>query len=191
MDGPGIIPALLNLTFSPQAFDFLLLLRADSLHRLGLPSKDGAVRFSPYCVCDAMCVSAVPPSSGPGSQPFSAPGVLVGLRDVAQLSDGSVGQAGRLHPALRPECCFYLLPQGARERPREEGQRPPVASHRAARPCARGPRGAAWLSALLPALPRPAAVLEAGEPAQLLSLCRPPRGLLRCARCPPKVTAVL
>ncbi|XP_075420589.1 tuberin isoform X11 [Tenrec ecaudatus] len=35
-----------------QAFDFLLLLRADSLHRLGLPSKDGAVRFSPYCLCD-------------------------------------------------------------------------------------------------------------------------------------------
>lgn len=52
------------ISFCPQAFDFLLLLRADSLHRLGLPSKDGAVRFSPYCVCDAMCVSAVPPSSG-------------------------------------------------------------------------------------------------------------------------------
>ena len=38
---------------SPQAFDFLLQLRADSLHRLGLPSKDGLVRFSPYCVCAA------------------------------------------------------------------------------------------------------------------------------------------
>ncbi|EPY88948.1 tuberin [Camelus ferus] len=37
-----------------QAFDFLLLLRADSLHRLGLPNKDGVVRFSPYCVCDYM-----------------------------------------------------------------------------------------------------------------------------------------
>lgn len=44
---------------SPQAFDFLLQLRADSLHRLGLPSKDGLVRFSPYCVCDYMY--------GPGS----------------------------------------------------------------------------------------------------------------------------
>lgn len=37
-----------------QAFDFLLLLRADSLHRLGLPNKDGVVRFSPYCLCDSL-----------------------------------------------------------------------------------------------------------------------------------------
>ena len=43
---------------SPQAFDFLLLLRADSLHRLGLPTKDGVVRFSPYCLCDYMYVWA-------------------------------------------------------------------------------------------------------------------------------------
>lgn len=43
---------------SLQAFDFLLLLRADSLHRLGLPSKDGVVRFSPYCLCDYMYVWA-------------------------------------------------------------------------------------------------------------------------------------
>ncbi|XP_034781714.2 tuberin-like [Acipenser ruthenus] len=35
-----------------QVFDFLLLLRADSLHRLGIPNKDGVVRFSPYCLCD-------------------------------------------------------------------------------------------------------------------------------------------
>uniref|UniRef100_A0A8C3NM21 Tuberin n=1 Tax=Geospiza parvula TaxID=87175 RepID=A0A8C3NM21_GEOPR len=35
-----------------QVFDFLLMLRADSLHRLGLANKDGAVRFSPYCLCD-------------------------------------------------------------------------------------------------------------------------------------------
>ncbi|XP_074867240.1 tuberin isoform X8 [Carettochelys insculpta] len=35
-----------------QVFDFLLMLRADSLHRLGLTNKDGAVRFSPYCLCD-------------------------------------------------------------------------------------------------------------------------------------------
>lgn len=39
-----------------QAFDFLLLLRADALHRLGLPTKDGVVRFSPYCLCDYMYV---------------------------------------------------------------------------------------------------------------------------------------
>lgn len=41
---------------SLQAFDFLLLLRADALHRLGLPTKDGVVRFSPYCLCDYMYV---------------------------------------------------------------------------------------------------------------------------------------
>ncbi|XP_031419844.1 tuberin isoform X1 [Clupea harengus] len=35
-----------------QVFDFLLLMRADSLHRLGVPNKDGALRFSPYCHCD-------------------------------------------------------------------------------------------------------------------------------------------
>ncbi|KFW70858.1 Tuberin [Pygoscelis adeliae] len=35
-----------------QGFEFLLMLRADSLHRLGLSNKDGAVRFSPYCLCD-------------------------------------------------------------------------------------------------------------------------------------------
>uniref|UniRef100_A0A670Y264 Tuberin n=1 Tax=Pseudonaja textilis TaxID=8673 RepID=A0A670Y264_PSETE len=37
-----------------QVFDFLLSLRADALlHRLGLPTKDGLVRFSPYCLCDS------------------------------------------------------------------------------------------------------------------------------------------
>ncbi|XP_063058708.1 tuberin [Engraulis encrasicolus] len=35
-----------------QVFDFLLLMRADSLHRLGVPNKDGVMRFSPYCHCD-------------------------------------------------------------------------------------------------------------------------------------------
>lgn len=35
-----------------QVFDFFLLMRADSLHRLGVPNKDGAMRFSPYCYCD-------------------------------------------------------------------------------------------------------------------------------------------
>ncbi|KAG9337413.1 hypothetical protein JZ751_028834 [Albula glossodonta] len=35
-----------------QVFDFLLLVRADSLHRLGVPNKDGVLRFSPYCHCD-------------------------------------------------------------------------------------------------------------------------------------------
>ncbi|KAJ8383689.1 hypothetical protein AAFF_G00215310 [Aldrovandia affinis] len=35
-----------------QVFDFLLLLRADSLHRLGVPNKDGVLRFSAYSHCD-------------------------------------------------------------------------------------------------------------------------------------------
>ncbi|KAJ8283454.1 hypothetical protein COCON_G00023040 [Conger conger] len=35
-----------------QVFDFLLQMRADSLHRLGVPNKDGGLRFSPYCLCD-------------------------------------------------------------------------------------------------------------------------------------------
>ncbi|GAB5583199.1 tuberin isoform X5 [Prionailurus iriomotensis] len=61
-----------------QAFDFLLLLRADSLHRLGLPSKDGAVRFSPYCVCDSTCVSAL----------------LLQFRAVAEPERGSEKKAG-------------------------------------------------------------------------------------------------
>uniref|UniRef100_A0A8U7NC85 Tuberin n=1 Tax=Corvus moneduloides TaxID=1196302 RepID=A0A8U7NC85_CORMO len=44
--------AVLGLLIILQVFDFLLMLRADSLHRLGLSNKDGAVRFSPYCLCD-------------------------------------------------------------------------------------------------------------------------------------------
>nr|XP_057925412.1 tuberin isoform X1 [Doryrhamphus excisus] len=35
-----------------QVFDFFLMMRADSFHRVGVPNKDGAMRFSPYCYCD-------------------------------------------------------------------------------------------------------------------------------------------
>ncbi|XP_033976496.1 tuberin isoform X2 [Trematomus bernacchii] len=35
-----------------QVFDFFLMMRVDSLHRLGVPNKDGVLRFSPYCYCD-------------------------------------------------------------------------------------------------------------------------------------------
>ncbi|KAM3864924.1 tuberin isoform 4-T4 [Diretmus argenteus] len=35
-----------------KVFDFFLMMRADSLRRLGVPNKDGAMRFSPYCYCD-------------------------------------------------------------------------------------------------------------------------------------------
>ncbi|XP_006893939.1 PREDICTED: tuberin [Elephantulus edwardii] len=59
-----------------QAFDFLLLLRADSLHRLGLPNKDGAVRFSPYCLCDHVEPdrSSDKKANGPLSPPTGPPG---------------------------------------------------------------------------------------------------------------------
>ncbi|XP_040604200.1 tuberin isoform X6 [Mesocricetus auratus] len=58
-----------------QAFDFLLLLRADSLHRLGLPNKDGVVRFSPYCLCDCMELerASEKKASGPLSPPAGPP----------------------------------------------------------------------------------------------------------------------
>ncbi|XP_061576654.1 tuberin isoform X5 [Cololabis saira] len=39
-------------TIRLQVFDFFLMMRADSLHRIGVPNKDGAIRFSPYCYCD-------------------------------------------------------------------------------------------------------------------------------------------
>ncbi|XP_019504068.1 PREDICTED: tuberin isoform X3 [Hipposideros armiger] len=59
-----------------QAFDFLLLLRADALHRLGLPTKDGVVRFSPYCLCDYMEPErgSEKKASGPLSPPTGPPG---------------------------------------------------------------------------------------------------------------------
>ncbi|XP_069065851.1 tuberin isoform X3 [Pleurodeles waltl] len=63
-----------------QVFEFLLLLRADSLQRLGLPNKEGAVRFSPYCLCDYVdsetraserkaAVSMSPPAGSPSNSP--------------------------------------------------------------------------------------------------------------------------
>uniref|UniRef100_A0A674PC77 Tuberin n=1 Tax=Takifugu rubripes TaxID=31033 RepID=A0A674PC77_TAKRU len=36
-----------------QVFDFFLMMRADSLHRIGVPNKDRAMRFSPYCYSSA------------------------------------------------------------------------------------------------------------------------------------------
>nr|XP_056722512.1 tuberin [Euleptes europaea] len=54
-----------------QVFDFLLLLRADSLHRLGLATKDGLVRFSPYCLCDFVELEKKP--AGALSPPAGSP----------------------------------------------------------------------------------------------------------------------
>ncbi|XP_047220193.1 tuberin isoform X3 [Girardinichthys multiradiatus] len=39
-------------TIRLQVFDFFLKMHADSLHRIGVPNKDGVMRFSPYCYCD-------------------------------------------------------------------------------------------------------------------------------------------
>ncbi|XP_054636299.1 tuberin isoform X4 [Dunckerocampus dactyliophorus] len=63
-----------------QVFDFFLMMRADSLHRVGVPNKDGAMRFSPYCYCDTgdpekrasekkPTGSTSPPASGPPPTP--------------------------------------------------------------------------------------------------------------------------
>ncbi|XP_013373112.1 PREDICTED: tuberin isoform X3 [Chinchilla lanigera] len=63
-----------------QAFDFLLLLRADALHRLGLPTKDGIVRFSPYCLCDSTEPERASDkkAGGPLSPPTGPPGSASG-----------------------------------------------------------------------------------------------------------------
>lgn len=55
--GRGASPSTTRARSLLQVFDFLLMLRADSLHRLGLSNKDGAVRFSPYCLCNLVYVS--------------------------------------------------------------------------------------------------------------------------------------
>uniref|UniRef100_A0AAR2K774 Tuberin n=1 Tax=Pygocentrus nattereri TaxID=42514 RepID=A0AAR2K774_PYGNA len=54
-----------------QVFDFLLLMRADSLHRLGVPNKDGVLRFSPYCYCDKREAEKKP--TGTVSPPAGSP----------------------------------------------------------------------------------------------------------------------
>ncbi|XP_042293954.1 LOW QUALITY PROTEIN: tuberin [Sceloporus undulatus] len=66
-----------------QVFDFLLSLQADSLHRLGLATKDGPVRFSPYCLCDFVepekkPAGALSPPSGSPSLPPSSTAIRTG-----------------------------------------------------------------------------------------------------------------
>ncbi|XP_064151444.1 tuberin isoform X5 [Loxodonta africana] len=77
-----------------QAFDFLLLLRADALHRLGLPNKDGAVRFSSYCLCDHMepehglekkASGPVSPPTGPTVPAPAGPTVRLGYLPYSLL----------------------------------------------------------------------------------------------------------
>uniref|UniRef100_A0A2I3H7F7 Tuberin n=1 Tax=Nomascus leucogenys TaxID=61853 RepID=A0A2I3H7F7_NOMLE len=115
-----------------QAFDFLLLLRADSLHRLGLPNKDGVVRFSPYCVCDYMepergsekktSGPLSPPTGPPGPAP-AGPAVRLGslpysllfrvlLQCLKQESDWKVLKLvlGRLPESLRYKVLIFTSP---------------------------------------------------------------------------------
>ncbi|XP_066496483.1 tuberin isoform X3 [Tiliqua scincoides] len=71
-----------------QVFDFLLSLRADSLHRLGLATKVGLVRFSPYCLCDFVepekrssekkPAGALSPPSGSPSTPAQGAAIRTG-----------------------------------------------------------------------------------------------------------------
>ncbi|XP_078200469.1 tuberin isoform X27 [Callithrix jacchus] len=110
-----------------QAFDFLLLLRADSLHRLGLPNKDGVVRFSPYCVCDYMELErgsekkaggSLSPPTGPagpavrlGSLPYSLL-FRVLLQCLKQETDWKVLKLvlGRLPESLRYKVLIFTSP---------------------------------------------------------------------------------
>uniref|UniRef100_A0A3B3YMI3 Tuberin n=1 Tax=Poecilia mexicana TaxID=48701 RepID=A0A3B3YMI3_9TELE len=76
-----------------QVFDFFLMMRADSLHRVGVPNKDGAMRFSPYCYCDAgepekrVCDkkpsgSISPPAGGPAPAAAAPPGSAASIRST-------------------------------------------------------------------------------------------------------------
>ncbi|KAL0617258.1 Tuberin, partial [Plecturocebus cupreus] len=115
-----------------QAFDFLLLLRADSLHRLGLPNKDGVVRFSPYCVCDYMepergsekkASGPLSPPTGPSGPTPASPAVRLGslpysllfrvlLQCLKQETDWKVLKLvlGRLPESLRYKVLIFTSP---------------------------------------------------------------------------------
>ncbi|KAK9393371.1 tuberin [Crotalus adamanteus] len=93
-----------------QVFDFLLSLRADALlHRLGLPTKDGLVRFSPYCLCDSvepekkLASTLSPPSGSPSSPPQNTP-IRTGALSYALLF-------GVLLQCLKQETDWKVLKQ--------------------------------------------------------------------------------
>uniref|UniRef100_A0A3B5M708 Tuberin n=1 Tax=Xiphophorus couchianus TaxID=32473 RepID=A0A3B5M708_9TELE len=76
-----------------QVFDFFLMMRADSLHRVGVPNKDGVMRFSPYCYCDAgepekrVCDkkpsgSISPPAGGPAAAAAAPPASAASIRSA-------------------------------------------------------------------------------------------------------------
>uniref|UniRef100_A0A6Q2YGT0 Tuberin n=1 Tax=Esox lucius TaxID=8010 RepID=A0A6Q2YGT0_ESOLU len=63
-----------------EVLEFLLMIRADSLHRLGVLNKDKVLRFSPYCYCDMgepekkTTGSVSPPAVSPAT-PTSSPSI--------------------------------------------------------------------------------------------------------------------
>ncbi|XP_037669896.1 tuberin isoform X4 [Choloepus didactylus] len=115
-----------------QAFDFLLLLRADALHRLGLPTKDGVVRFSPYCLCDhtepergseKKASRPLSPPAGPPVPAPAGPAVRLGhlpyallfrvlLQCLKQETDWKVLKLvlSKLPEALRYKVLFFTSP---------------------------------------------------------------------------------
>ncbi|KAM4750543.1 tuberin isoform 2-T3 [Anableps anableps] len=76
-----------------QVFDFFLMMRADSLHHVGVPNKDGVMRFSPYCYCDTgepekrVCDkkpsgSISPPAAGPAPAAAAPPASAASIRSA-------------------------------------------------------------------------------------------------------------
>ncbi|XP_069576618.1 tuberin isoform X1 [Brachyistius frenatus] len=75
-----------------QVFDFFLMMRADSLHRLGVPNKDGAMRFSPYCYCDTgepekrvsdkKAAGSTSPPAGSPAPPAAPPASTASIRSA-------------------------------------------------------------------------------------------------------------
>ncbi|KAJ7416815.1 Tuberin [Willisornis vidua] len=61
-----------------QVFDFLLMLRADSLHRLGLSNKDGAVREAEKRAADKKPPGTLSPPSGSPSVPSQNATIRIG-----------------------------------------------------------------------------------------------------------------
>nr|XP_020451690.1 tuberin isoform X2 [Monopterus albus] len=75
-----------------QVFEFFLMMRADSLHRLGVPNKDRVMRFSPYCYCDTgepekrvsekKSAGSTSPPAGSPAPPTAPPPSTVSIRSA-------------------------------------------------------------------------------------------------------------
>ncbi|KAL1004888.1 hypothetical protein UPYG_G00051850 [Umbra pygmaea] len=75
-----------------QVFDFLLMIRADSLHRLGVLNKDGLLRFSPYCHCD-MGEPEKKSATGSVSPPAATPPPISSSPAIPPSSSSSIRTA--------------------------------------------------------------------------------------------------